>query len=100
MMINAIHANAVSPLPTTSTADSSAQGLDSSFMTLLLAELKSQDPTQPMDATAMVGQMVNLNQLNELIQIRQILGGVSTSSAAHAASTLNPAANNKSILGA
>jgi flagellar basal-body rod modification protein FlgD len=42
-------------------------------MSLLLAELQSQDPTAPMDTTAMVGQMVSLNQLDELISIQGIL---------------------------
>jgi flagellar basal-body rod modification protein FlgD len=42
-------------------------------MSLLLAELQSQDPTAPMDTTQMVGQMVSLNQLDELISIQGIL---------------------------
>lgn len=42
-------------------------------MSLLLAELQSQDPTAPMDTTAMVGQMVSLNQLDELMSIQSIL---------------------------
>ncbi len=47
--------------------------MDSTFMTLLVTELKAQDPTAPMDATQMVGQMVSLNQLDQLIQIHQLL---------------------------
>ncbi len=64
---------------TSSTAPSSTSsslnpgGLDKTFMTLLMAELQSQDPTAPMDTTQMVGQMVSLNQLNELISINQLL---------------------------
>jgi len=42
-------------------------------MSLLLTELKSQDPTAPMDTTAMVGQMVSLNQLDQLMSIQSIL---------------------------
>jgi flagellar basal-body rod modification protein FlgD len=42
-------------------------------MSLLLAELQTQDPTAPMDTTAMVGQMVSLNQLDELMSIQSIL---------------------------
>ncbi len=45
------------------------------FLQLLVAQLKTQDPTSPMDPTEMVGQMLSMNQLNELIQIRQLLGG-------------------------
>ena len=47
--------------------------LDTTFLNLLITELKSQDPTAPMDATQMVGQMVSLNQLDQLIGIHQIL---------------------------
>jgi flagellar basal-body rod modification protein FlgD len=65
---------------TTATTDQSAMGsLDTTFLNLLIAELKSQDPTAPMDATQMVGQMVSLNQLDQLIGIHQILQGNSGS---------------------
>jgi len=47
--------------------------LDTTFLNLLITELQSQDPTAPMDATQMVGQMVSLNQLDQLIGIHQIL---------------------------
>jgi len=49
-----------------------------SFLTLLMSELQSQDPTSPLDPNEMVGQIVSINQLSELMQIRQILQGVST----------------------
>src|SRR5208337_5134417 len=54
----------------TSSAD---DNMDTTFLNLLITELKSQDPTAPMDATQMVGQMVSLNQLDQLIGIHQIL---------------------------
>ena len=50
-----------------------ANNLGSTFLSLLVQELKNQDPTQPMDPTAMVGQMISLNQLNQLIGINQAL---------------------------
>ena len=49
------------------------------FLKLLVAQLKTQDPTSPMDPTQMVGQMLSMNQLNELIQIRQLIQGTPTS---------------------
>jgi len=58
--------------------------LDTTFLNLLITELKSQDPTAPMDATQMVGQMVSLNQLDQLIGIHQILQGTSGSTQASA----------------
>ena len=49
-------------------------GLGSTFLKLLSQELQNQDPTSPMDPTAMVGQMISLNQLDQLISINQNLG--------------------------
>ena len=43
----------------------------SSFMTLLSAELQNQDPTSPMDPTAFVSQLVQLNELQSTMQIQQ-----------------------------
>jgi flagellar basal-body rod modification protein FlgD len=61
------------------TSDSLANSSSDLFLQLLVAQLKTQDPTSPMDPTQMVGQMLSMNQLNELIQIRQLMqGGNST----------------------
>jgi len=66
-----------------SDATQNAMGnLDATFLNLLITELKSQDPTAPMDATQMVGQMVSLNQLDQLIGIHQILQANSGATAA------------------
>jgi len=73
--------------------DNTKSGLDSTFMSLLLAELQCQDPTAPMDTTAMVGQMVSLNQLNELISIQSILQN-SLGSATTASNTNNNQSTN------
>jgi flagellar basal-body rod modification protein FlgD len=48
------------------------------FLTLLTSELKAQDPISPLDPNEMVGQIVSLNQLDQLMQIRQILHGLTT----------------------
>src|SRR3954470_12404802 len=58
--------------------DALANSSSDLFLQLLIAQLKTQDPTSPMDPTQMVGQMLSMNQLNELIQIRQIMQGTST----------------------
>ncbi len=57
----------------------SVNNLGTTFLSLLSQELQNQDPTQPMDPTAMVGQMISLNQLDQLIQINQTLDPTSTS---------------------
>jgi flagellar basal-body rod modification protein FlgD len=56
-------------------SSSSAGGLGTTFLTLLAQELQNQDPTAPVDPTAMVGQMISLNQLEQLITINQTLSG-------------------------
>ena len=63
---------------TSSTSDSLANSSSDLFLQLLVAQLKTQDPTSPMDPTQMVGQMLSMNQLNELIQIRQLMQGNAT----------------------
>lgn len=61
--------------PTNSTAPTSDAGqqAQNTFISLLVAELKAQDPTQPMSPTEMVSQMFSMNQLQQLISINQIL---------------------------
>ena len=49
---------------TTSTTSSTSTDLGTTFLNLLAQELQNQDPTNPVDSTAMVGQMISLNQLD------------------------------------
>jgi flagellar basal-body rod modification protein FlgD len=44
----------------------------------LATELQNQDPTDPVDSTAMVGQMISLNQLDQLISIDEAVTGASS----------------------
>jgi flagellar basal-body rod modification protein FlgD len=62
----------------TTSSSTTSGGLDSTFLNLLAQELQHQDPTAPMDSTAMVGQMISLNQLDQLISINQSITGSST----------------------
>src|SRR5450432_234419 len=70
-----IQAVAAAAQTAASSVTSQAQsGLDgNSFLTLLTAQLKSQDPTAPQDPTAFVGQLVQFNSFEQLLQIRQLL---------------------------
>jgi flagellar basal-body rod modification protein FlgD len=54
--------------------------LGTTFLSLLAQELQNQDPTAPVDPTEMVGQMISLNQLEQLISINQNLTPSTTSS--------------------
>jgi flagellar basal-body rod modification protein FlgD len=64
--------------PTTNSSSSSAS--DSSnitsddFLTLLVSELKNQDPTQPTDPNQYITQLAQVNSLQQLISINQGIG--------------------------
>lgn len=73
------------------TPNQSANNAEQTFLSLLVTELKSQDPTSPMDPTQMVGQMLSMNQLNELISINQTLqNALGTSATSASTQTNNP----------
>jgi flagellar basal-body rod modification protein FlgD len=65
--------DAASTTPPTSTTDSSGDITSSDFLTLLVSELKNQDPTQPTDPNAYITQLVGVNSLQQLISINQDL---------------------------
>lgn len=70
---NGVQANDTQSTTTSNSADSSLQSIESTFLTLLVQELQNQDPTAPMDSTQMVGQMISLNQLDQLASINQVV---------------------------
>jgi flagellar basal-body rod modification protein FlgD len=76
----AVNAKASTGTTTTGTTPgtSTANGIGTTFLNLLSTELQNQDPTAPVDSTAMVGQMISLNQLDQLISINQTVTGSST----------------------
>lgn len=78
MMIQPItHAGAASSSkPAASSSSGSAKDTSANYLQLLIAELQAQDPTSPLDPNQMTAQIVSLNQLDQLIQIRSILQGV------------------------
>jgi flagellar basal-body rod modification protein FlgD len=67
------NAGSTSSLSSSSTSNSDITSDD--FLTLLVSELKNQDPTQPTDPNAYVEQLVGVNSLQQLISINQDLGG-------------------------
>ena len=54
------------------------------FLTLLVAEMKNQDPTQPTDPNAYISQMVGVNSLQQLIGINQGITSLDTATGASA----------------
>lgn len=58
--------------PAASTSSSAgALANESTFLQLLVAQIKNQDPTQPMDSTAFLSQLAQFSQLEQLVGIRQ-----------------------------
>jgi flagellar basal-body rod modification protein FlgD len=85
---------AAKPKDSTGTTDNSSGTSDSNsatitandFLTLLVSELKNQDPTQPTDPTEYITQMVGVNSLQQLIDINQGLASVEGTSTTSASS--------------
>src|SRR5882724_8188625 len=88
--------NAATSTPITTPQQQSLSGLTGdSFLTLLTAQLKSQDPTQPQDPTAFVAQLVQFNRLDQLLQIRELLQqSLDTSTGSGSAASANAASAN------
>ncbi len=66
--ISAVNTN-VSTLTSSRTNNNSGSERDM-FMTLLVAQLKNQDPLEPQDGTAFVAQLAQFNSLDQLVGIR------------------------------
>lgn len=62
--------NAAKPTSPTASADANT------FMTLLVAQLKNQDPLNPQDGAQFVAQLAQFNSLDQLIQINQQLSAL------------------------
>lgn len=65
-----------------SSSDSSTTITSNDFLTLLVAEMKNQDPTQPTDPNQYISQMVNVNSLQQLIGINQGITTLDTATGA------------------
>ncbi len=73
--------------PTASNStSSSALANESTFLQLLVAQIKNQDPTQPMDSTAFLSQLAQFSQLEQLVGIRQDIEKPSSTTTTPAAS--------------
>ncbi|MCW5960208.1 MAG: hypothetical protein KIS76_08590 [Pyrinomonadaceae bacterium] len=58
-------------MPNNNTAGASQTSERDLFMSLLVAQLKNQDPLQPQDGTEFVAQLAQFNSLDQLVGIRQ-----------------------------
>ena len=60
--------------PTSGSTSDSSDITSDDFLTLLVSELKNQDPTQPTDPNAYITQLAQVNSLQQLISINQGIG--------------------------
>ena len=83
--VSATSAAKAAATATATTSSSSTDGSDitsNDFLTLLVTEMKNQDPTQPTDPNAYIQQLVGVNSLQQLIAINQELGNATSSTSA------------------
>jgi flagellar basal-body rod modification protein FlgD len=80
-------------------SSSSGDGVGSTFLSLLAEELQNQDPTSPVDSTAMVGQMISLSELGQLISINSALTSA-TSTTSTTSQVSKAAADNAALTSA
>ncbi|HVJ07597.1 MAG TPA: flagellar hook capping FlgD N-terminal domain-containing protein [Acidisarcina sp.] len=73
-----VKANAASA--STSTSSNTANITSNDFLTLLVAEMRHQDPTANTDPNQYINQLVQVNSLQQLIEINTALGGNNTTS--------------------
>ena len=85
-------ANATSTTGSTSSSDTSSAGISANdFLTLLVTEMKNQDPTANTDPNEYINQLVNVNSLEQLININQTLSSALVPSSANTTGTTQAA---------
>ena len=74
-MTNQVASSTPTNTATSSTATPSIDGLatENTFLQLLVAQIKNQDPTNPTDSVQFLTQLAQFSQLEQLIGIRQEL---------------------------
>lgn len=65
--------SATSTTPTVGNGLPAGQSLNNMFLQLLVAQLKNQDPTSPIDPSQFVGQLAQFSELSEVTSIYQLL---------------------------
>lgn len=83
--------------PATPGGDKNSAGITANdFLTLLVTEMKNQDPTANTNPNEYINQLVNVNSLQQLISINETLTGAFGNSPTSAANQANASRNSKS----
>src|ERR1700738_3238881 len=72
--VQATPKDTTTPTTNSSNAAGSSNITSNDFLTLLVSELKNQDPTQPTDPNQYITQLAQVNSLQQLISINQGIG--------------------------
>ena len=85
MSVASVPSTATSQTATTAAATKSATGIAASmnadtFLTLLMTQLKNQDPTKPMDSTAYVSELATFSQVEQATKTNAKLDSLLSSS--------------------
>ncbi len=84
-------AAATTPAPASQPSANNPNSLTSTdFMDLLTAQLKNQDPTNPVNPTQFVGQLVQFNSLEQLLSMKADLDTIASAVTAPTPSPSNP----------
>ena len=93
---NTVDGSDPSKKPTSSPTDSLAN--ESTFLTLLVTQLKNQNPMNPMDGTQFVSQLAQFSDLEQSLAMRQDLDALTTkyapSTDSSSSSTTNSSTDN------
>jgi len=77
--------------PSASSSASPGQVMSDTFLQLLVAQLQSQSPLDPVDPNQFIGQLAQFNELSEVVRIREILEQVtSTTGGTPGSGSANP----------
>ena len=89
MTVAATSPVAAQPATSGAASSSATQKLSyNDFLTLLMAEIQHQDPTQPMDPVQMVSQLATVSEVGQAVQTNQNLASLLTASSLTQAESL------------
>ena len=89
-LLSAAANSTTSSSSTSSSGTTAAQQEQSEFLSLLVTQLKEQNPLDPTDGTQFVTQLAQFSSLNELVNIRTTLQGFGQPSASTNGTNVNP----------
>ena len=84
---NAASGSANDPATRSALSSTDALANENTFLQLLVAQIKNQDPTQPIDSTTFLTQLAQFSQLEQLIGIRQDVQSLDTAATSATPST-------------